>query len=89
MGEVDAEFSWLFQVEFPAVLRTVFLILHDRERAEDITQEAFVTLLGHWKKVATYERPDAWVRRVAIRLAMRALRRERMRTTLERNTPTA
>ena len=84
MGTADVEFEWLFREEFPAVLRTVFLICHDGEQARDITQEAFVQLLRHWKSVAGYERPGAWVRRVAIRLTMQSLRRERLRSVLER-----
>ncbi|MDP9299385.1 MAG: helix-turn-helix domain-containing protein, partial [Actinomycetota bacterium] len=35
-------------------------------------------------KVSRYERPDAWVRRVAIRLAVRHQKRERVRAVLER-----
>jgi RNA polymerase sigma-70 factor (ECF subfamily) len=62
------------------------LILGDRGKAEDVTQEAFIQLLSHWKKISRYERPDAWVRRVAIRLAVKAQRRERMREVLERDT---
>jgi RNA polymerase sigma-70 factor (ECF subfamily) len=80
----DAEYDLLFSVEFPAVMRTVYLMLHDLEWAEDVTQDAFVQLLRHWKKVARYDRPGAWVRRVAIRLAVEALRRERLRSLLER-----
>ncbi len=34
--------------------------------------------------ISHYERPDAWVRRVAIRMAIRADRRERLRPRLER-----
>lgn len=82
----ELEYAWLFRAEYPMVLRTVYLILGDRGRAEDVTQEAFVQLLSHWKKVSRYERPDAWVRRVAIRLAMRTLRRDRLRGVLERET---
>jgi RNA polymerase sigma factor (sigma-70 family) len=81
--EVDLEYSWMFRVEFPAVLQTVFLILHDRGGAEDVTQEAFIQLFKHWSKVSKYERPDAWVRRVAIRLAIRRAKRDRMRSVLE------
>ena len=66
-----------FLAEHGSVLRTVRLILGDRQAAEDATQEAFYRLLVHWKKVSQYERPGAWVRRVAIRIAMRARRRER------------
>ena len=52
-----------------------------------LTQEAFIQLLSHWRKVSRYERPEAWVRRVAIRLAVRTLKRERVRAVLERETP--
>lgn len=84
--EVELEYAWFFRAEFPMVLRTVFLILGDKGRAEDVTQEAFIQLLSHWKKVSRYERPEAWVRRVAIRLAVRTLKRERLRAVLERDT---
>ncbi len=88
-AEAELEYAWFFRVEFPMVLRTVFLILGDRGKAEDVTQEAFIQLLSHWKKVSRYERPDAWVRRVAIRLAVKAQKRERMRAILERDTARA
>ena len=86
MAETDLEYAWFFRAEFPMVLRTVYLILGDRGKAEDVTQEAFIQLLSHWKKISRYERPDAWVRRVAIRLAVKAQRRERLREVLERDT---
>jgi RNA polymerase sigma factor (sigma-70 family) len=82
--DTDAEYEWLFREEFPAVMRTVFLICQDVHRAQDITQDAFVQLLKHWRKVSRYERPGAWVRRVAIRLTMEFVRRERLRSQLER-----
>lgn len=85
VADADLQFDWLFADEFPAVMRTVYLIVHDLGRAEDITQDAFVQLLRHWKKVSRYDRPGAWVRRVAIRLAVEAARRERVRALLERN----
>jgi RNA polymerase sigma-70 factor (ECF subfamily) len=84
MGPDDAEYDLVFTVEFPAVMRTVYLILHQLDNAEDITQDAFVQLLRHWKKVSRYDRPGAWVRRVAIRMAIDSVRRERMRSILER-----
>jgi RNA polymerase sigma-70 factor, ECF subfamily len=80
----DPEYEWLFRDEFPAIMRTVFLICHDHDQAQDITQDAFVELLRHWNRVSHYERPGAWVRRVAIRLTMHSLRRERLRSLLER-----
>jgi RNA polymerase sigma-70 factor (ECF subfamily) len=41
-------------------------------------------MLKHWRTVSTYERPDAWVRRVAIRLAVSDLQRESKRGPKER-----
>ena len=77
------DFDSLFAAEYPAVLRTVFLICHDAHQAQDITQEAFVELLRHWDKVSRYERPGAWVRRVAIRKLVKAMRREVRRREAE------
>src|SRR4051794_14969996 len=80
------DYSAFYRAEFRPVARTVFLIVHDAARAEDLTQEAFLALLQHWTKVSTYERPGAWVRRVAIRLATKHVRREGLRRRLERDT---
>jgi len=77
-------FDEIFVAEFAAVERTVFLVVHDRELAKEVTQDAFVALLGAWRKVSRYDRPGAWVRRVAIRLAIRALRKNESRSRAER-----
>jgi Sigma-70 region 2 len=87
VSDADLQYEWFFRAAFPVVLRTVSLILHDRGRSEDVTQEAFIQLLVHWRKVSRYERPEAWVRRVAIRQATRALGRERIWALLERGHP--
>lgn len=88
MRSADEEYAWFFAGEYPALVRTLFFIVHNVERAEDIAQDAFMQLLIHWKKVSRYERPDAWVRRVAIRLAMRSIRREQKRSLVERRSET-
>jgi RNA polymerase sigma factor (sigma-70 family) len=76
--DASLEYATFFRREFAPVLRTIELMLRDHGRAEELTQDAFVQLLVHWPKISTYERPDAWVRRVAIRLALRTLRRDRL-----------
>ncbi|MDR7253591.1 RNA polymerase sigma-70 factor (ECF subfamily) [Nocardioides sp. BE266] len=78
------EYDWYFRACFPPVSRTVFLMVHDRELAEDITQEALYRMLRHWRTVSEYERPEAWVRRVAIRIAVRELQRRAARVSKER-----
>jgi RNA polymerase sigma factor (sigma-70 family) len=80
----EDEYAAFYLAEFPLVVRTSYLVVHDRYRAEEVAQEAFIQLLTHWSKVSRYEQPGAWVRRVAIRLATRSARRERLRPSLER-----
>ncbi len=77
----EEEFRVLFASEYPQVMRAVFFILHDQDRAEEITQDAFMQLLRHWRKVCRYELPQAWVRRVALRLAVKSAQRERRITS--------
>lgn len=82
--EDRADYEWLFRAAFPRVHRTVTLMLRDPARAEEITQDAFLKLLENWRKVSSYEQPEAWVRRVAIRLAVRDASRETGRPDRER-----
>lgn len=84
MADSDSEFAALFRVEYPRLLRAMTLVLYDRSDAEDVAQDAFAQLHRHWRRVSRYERPDAWVRTVAMRLAFRRLRREQLRWRLER-----
>ena len=80
------DFDTLFRTEFPRVARTVHHIVGDRRQADEVTQDAFLELLRHWPKVSTYDRPELWVRRVAIRKAQRERHRTWRRTELERIT---
>jgi RNA polymerase sigma-70 factor, ECF subfamily len=84
VSERDAEFTAFFRAEYAGLVRTLFLITRDREQARDMAQEAFAQLFARWRRISHYERPDAWVRRVGIRMAVRASKRERNRARLER-----
>lgn len=87
VADVDDAYAVFFRAEYRSVVRTAYLIVRDAQRAEDLAQDAFVQLYQHWRKVSRYERPDAWVRRVAIRLAVRHVKRDRLRGILERGSP--
>jgi RNA polymerase sigma-70 factor, ECF subfamily len=69
-------FDALFRREFGPITRTAYLIVGDWEVAREIAQDAFVQVLRRWKKVQEMESPGGWVRRVAIRDAVRTRRRE-------------
>ena len=79
-----SSFESVFAAEYAATVRTAYLLLGDRDAAVDVAQEAFVRLHLQWRKVAGYDRPGAWVRRVAIRIAARQARRRIARDDVER-----
>lgn len=86
--ESDIAFASFFRDAFPRIVRTVQVIVRDRARAEDLAQDAFVQVIRNWSKVSAYDKPEAWVRRVAIRLAMREVRRQRLWSLIRRDVHT-
>jgi RNA polymerase sigma factor (sigma-70 family) len=72
------EFERVFRSAYGAVLRTATLVLQDRGRAEEVTQDAFLRLYERRGGAVAIERPEAWVRRVAVRDAIRRAKRERV-----------
>lgn len=88
MTEPDvAAFSDFFRREFERLVRTAYLVLHDQHSAEDVAQDAFRQLYVNWSKVSGYDNPQAWVRRVAIRMAVRLARREKSRLVATHDQP--
>jgi RNA polymerase sigma-70 factor (ECF subfamily) len=71
------DFEEFYQACYGRVVTLVAAVLGDRPQAEDIAQEAFARALTRWPKVAGYDLPEAWVRRVALRLTADAGRRTR------------
>lgn len=72
------EFERVFRSAYRSVLQTVSLVLQDRGRAEEVTQDAFLRLYERWGGAVFFEHPAAWVRRVAVRDAIRRAKRERV-----------
>lgn len=77
MDTYESDFRALFTAEYAHVCRTVFLIVGDWQSAEDVAQEAFARGFAK-RKLLSYDRPGAWVRRVAIHLSLSMLRRMRL-----------
>ena len=73
------EFEWVFRSTYPSLLTTTYLILHDRGRAEEVTQDAFVRLCERWRGITRIDHPGAWVRQVAIRKAIHQAKWSRLR----------
>src|SRR5687767_13418096 len=73
---VDApSFDALFAAERGRVVALVYALAGSAAVAEEVAQEAFLRLHLHWAKVSRYDRPEQWVRRVAVNLAVSRRRR--------------
>ena len=81
----EAGFTRLFMGEYPSLVRELTLIVGDRNVAEEVAADAFEEALKQWRVVSSYERPGAWVRKVALRIAGRAGWRARRRRGVERS----
>lgn len=74
-GSKTVTFDGFYEAEFESVLRTAYLVVRSRAVAEEITQEAFAKAFAAWWRVSRYAFPGAWVRKVALRMAVRQARR--------------
>jgi len=74
------DFEEFYQAAYARLVGQLLLVTGDFQQAEDVVQEAFVRALDRWRRISAYEQPEAWVRRVAINLALGELRRLRRQT---------
>jgi RNA polymerase sigma-70 factor, ECF subfamily len=72
------DFDAFYAAAFARIVGQVALVTGDRAEAEDVAQEAFTRAAVRWSRLREYDRPEVWVRRVALNLAVnraRGLRR--------------
>jgi len=70
-----ADFDDAFRAEYPGIVRVVAPIVGSVPDAEGLVQDAFVKAFARWGRISRYDRPGAWIQRVAIRDAVRFSRR--------------
>lgn len=74
--EDDAHFENWFDQEYRRVLSAVLVVCAgDVVRAEDATNDAFLTAYEKWHRVRSMQSPRAWVTKVAINRAKKSWRR--------------
>jgi len=74
---LDDDFCEFYQANYGRVVAMATAMLGDRREAEDVAQEAFARALARWSRLCRYDQPGAWVRTVALRLAIDSARRAR------------
>jgi len=75
VGSTPLAYDRFFADAYPRLVRVLAAMTGRRAVAEEIAQEAMFSAYRRWETVATMERPDLWVRRVAINRAVSAHRR--------------
>jgi RNA polymerase sigma-70 factor (ECF subfamily) len=78
----ESRFALFYTQCFPKVSAALAVIAGDTRTVEDAAQEAFVLALHKWAKLATYDKPEAWVLKVALQ-KLRRLQRLRPEQSLE------
>ena len=73
----EQAFDQLYQRSGRRLVGQLYAASGDLGDAQDVVQEAFVRAWLRWEQVAAYENPEAWVRRVALNLAVSRWRRAR------------
>jgi RNA polymerase sigma-70 factor (ECF subfamily) len=75
----DGSFEEFYDATYRRLLKQVVLVTGDRGDAEDLLQDAYGRAAVRWRRLRDYQAPEAWVRRVALRLAIDRARRARRR----------
>jgi DNA-directed RNA polymerase specialized sigma24 family protein len=68
-------FEDFYRREYTPVVGLAYALSGSRSSAEDLAQEAFFAAHRNWEKIASYDQPGAWVRRVVANLSVSAFRR--------------
>jgi RNA polymerase sigma-70 factor (ECF subfamily) len=71
------DFTECYTASFGTIAGQLAVYLGSADEAQEVTQEAFVRAWVRWGRIARYDDPAAWVRRVAWNLATSRVRRAR------------
>jgi RNA polymerase sigma factor (sigma-70 family) len=76
------DFDEWYADQRPRVFLSMLALSGDRDLAADVTDEAFMRTVTHWKRVRAMESPGGWTQRVALNVLRRRLRRRRVEMRL-------
>jgi RNA polymerase sigma-70 factor (sigma-E family) len=74
-GPEDDEFADFFAATWPRLYRTTYAVTGDPGAAEDALQSAYAKAYASWRRVRAADRPEAYVRRMALNEVLTVRRR--------------
>lgn len=79
--QTNREFVRFYEANRDQLYRGVALVVKDPFRARDAVDEAMARAWERWDSVRAYQRPAAWVYRVAVNWAVSSFRKRRWEVT--------
>jgi RNA polymerase sigma-70 factor, ECF subfamily len=73
----ERDFDEFYASNYGRIVVQLYAVTGSLADAEDAVQEAFTRASVRWRRIRTYDSPEAWVRRVALNLAYTGMRRAR------------
>jgi RNA polymerase sigma-70 factor (sigma-E family) len=74
----DEAVTHLFTAHYRPLVRLATLLLHDNGRAEEIVQDAYVALHGHWRRLRDADKALAYLRATVVNRSRSALRHRKV-----------
>ncbi|WP_329084100.1 SigE family RNA polymerase sigma factor [Sphaerisporangium sp. NBC_01403] len=87
MSGVEYDFGAFVAARATSLLRVAYLACGDETEAEDLLQTALERTYKNWERVACYDNPDAYVRRVIINAAINRARRRAILNIIPMHSP--
>jgi RNA polymerase sigma-70 factor, ECF subfamily len=70
-------FEEFYRASYGRTVALIAAVTGSRHEAEEVAQEAYARALARWWRLRLYDLPEAWVRTVAVRIAIDSERRRR------------
>ncbi|MEU8354656.1 SigE family RNA polymerase sigma factor [Nonomuraea sp. NPDC048882] len=87
MSDLEHDFGAFVAARATSLLRVAYLACGDATEAEDLLQTALERTYRKWDRVARYDNPDAYVRRVIVNAAINRARRRAILTIIPMHSP--
>ncbi|MCW2735649.1 SigE family RNA polymerase sigma factor [Nocardioides sp.] len=74
LDDADTAVEQLYAAHWRQLVRLSVLLMHDQSAAEDVVQDAFVAMHGHWSRLRDPDKALAYLRQAVVNRSRSALR---------------